>query len=154
LSEEQRHNRIRQGSVAPEEFDQAVADTPPGFFQETLESLQECIREFKALDLTLQERAGAAAPPSSNIRAALETCLQALKDMARDKLSQPGPENAPKVEEEESEPEGRDGQTPGTGRHIYRREEAFELLLQQDRTAQPCFLRPAASRPLGPDEPS
>ncbi len=125
---EKRQRRIDSGAVTLEQFDQAGVETSPGFFRTCFEDLSQCADEYQKLCATLDERCGDAAPPSSNIRNALNECLEALKYVARDSLQ-------PQAEEAAEARAGAGAQAPGTGGGVRRgqqpqsREEAFRTLL-------------------------
>jgi type VI secretion system protein ImpA len=65
----------------------AAAETPGPFFVELYEDMTQCREAFAQLTSALDDRAGSAAPPSSNIRAAIDSCLDVVKSLARDKLA-------------------------------------------------------------------
>jgi type VI secretion system protein ImpA len=81
-----REERIRDGAVSMPMIERAAADTSAAFFVNLLDDLNECLQEFAVLNDALKTRCGADAPPSSNIRSALESCRDAIRHIARDKL--------------------------------------------------------------------
>ncbi|HVS34284.1 MAG TPA: type VI secretion system protein TssA [Gemmataceae bacterium] len=82
-----REKKVAAGATTPEALQKAVAETPPAFFRTLVEDLTQCQEEFGKLCAALEKRCGAdQTPPSSNIRNALTTCLDVIKDAARDKL--------------------------------------------------------------------
>ncbi len=82
-----REKKVAAGATTPEAFQKAVAETPPAFFRTLVEDLTQCQEEFGKLCAALEKRCGPdRTPPSSNIRSALATCLDAIKDAAREKL--------------------------------------------------------------------
>ena len=82
-----RERKAAAGATTPEAFQKAVAETPPAFFRTLVEELTQCQEEFAKLCAALEKRCGPdRASPSSSIRSALATCLDAIKDAARDKL--------------------------------------------------------------------
>lgn len=85
--EQAREKRLKRGAVSLEAFQRAVAETPASFFATLVQDLSECQNEFAKLYGLLEEKCGGRAPPSSNIRAALAACLEAVNYVARDKLS-------------------------------------------------------------------
>ena len=88
-----REKKVAAGATTPEAFQKAVAETPPAFFRTLVEDLTQCQEEFVKLCAALEKRCGPdRAPPSSNIRNALATCLDVIKDAAREKL-QPASSN-------------------------------------------------------------
>jgi type VI secretion system protein ImpA len=76
---EKRARRLQQsGAVTLEMFQKAVSETPAEFFDHLVEDVRACSDEFEKLCVVLDEKCGvdesgfSQAPPSSNIRAALE----------------------------------------------------------------------------------
>ena len=123
---EVRQKRIDAGAVTLEQFDQAGAETSRAFFESTLEDLNQCQEEFAKLCEVFDERCTAElAPPSSNIRNALGSCLEALRYAGKDVL-------ASESEEEDTEAgESAQAAAPGVkGSYPGSREEAFRTLLQ------------------------
>ncbi len=84
---DRRNQRLAAGAVTLEIIAQAVAETPPKFFQEQFQLLNSCIEEFKALTQVLFEKAGHDAPPSSRILAQLEACADCIKVIAKESLN-------------------------------------------------------------------
>jgi type VI secretion system protein ImpA len=130
---DKRAQRIDQGAVTLETFEQAVAETPPDFYQTLVEDLQASRDEFDKLSSLLDEKCGrddggySLAPPSSNIRNALESADEQIRNVARSHLSN----------SELAAVDG-DGATalalssPGgaVASRVQTREDAFRLLLQ------------------------
>ena len=74
-------------AVTKEMFDIAVHETPPEWFADLLDDLTECMKEFEDLCKVLKEKCGeedgfSLAPPSSNIRKALQECLEGVREIA------------------------------------------------------------------------
>src|SRR5439155_7643276 len=84
--EEARQRRLQQGAVSMATIERAVSETPAPFFIELLNDLTQCQEQYESLCRALEERCGSRTPPSSNIRAALTSCRDALMNLARDKL--------------------------------------------------------------------
>ena len=82
-----RNQRLASGSITLEQITQAATETPADFFQEQLHNLQNCIGEFNALNLFLEQKAGHDAPPSSRILAQLNACIDCINSIAKDNLS-------------------------------------------------------------------
>jgi type VI secretion system protein ImpA len=128
--EEAREKRVQQGAVSLAMFEKAVSETPAGFFTNLVEDLAQCQQEFEKICTALDERCEGKSPPASNIRAALETCLDTVNAMARDKLasaSGEGEEEAPAGEDGEAGAAAADGQAMAAGT-IRTREDAFRAL--------------------------
>jgi type VI secretion system protein ImpA len=85
--EEAREKRVQQGAVSLAMFEKAVSESPAGFFTNLVEDLAQCQQEFEKLCTVLDERCEGKSPPASNIRTGLETCLDTVNSMARDKLA-------------------------------------------------------------------
>ena len=96
-----REAKLKQGAVSLPMFERAVAETPGSFFTNLMDDLTTCLDVFARLDSALQDKCGSNAPPTSNIRSALEACRDAVQHVARDKLaiSAPAPADgeAPEV---------------------------------------------------------
>jgi type VI secretion system protein ImpA len=131
---DKRAQRIDQGAVTLGTLEQAVAETPSEYYQTLVEDLQASRDEFDKLNALLDEKCGhddggySLAPPSSNIRNALETANEQIRNIARSHLSS-------------SELAATDGEgttalalsSSGGGAvasRVQSREDAFRLLLQ------------------------
>ena len=86
LEEEAREKRIARGAVTMEQFNQAVHETAPEFFENLVSVLKECQEEFEKLSTSLDQVCGERAPPTSAIRAQVEQCLDAVRTTAGHKL--------------------------------------------------------------------
>jgi type VI secretion system protein ImpA len=84
---ELREKKIAKGGLSVEAFERAVREGSPKFYAGLVEDLTQCVAEFAKMTAALDERCGGHAPPSSSIRSALETCLDTVKSVARDKLA-------------------------------------------------------------------
>lgn len=138
VDEEAREEKIQKGAVSLDMFQRSVMETPSDFFQTLTEDIKEAQEAFAELSALLDEKAGSVAPPSSNIRHALEECLETVQNEARDKLAVAEAEEEQEEassEEEASESEDgetvvkvkRSGQDMGT---LQNREDAFRILLK------------------------
>jgi type VI secretion system protein ImpA len=81
-----RAKRVQDGTITLEQVQQAVAETPRDFFAALAQDVTECQAEFAALCAALDDRCGAHALPTSNIRNALAVCRDALEQIAGPKL--------------------------------------------------------------------
>ncbi|NQT37025.1 MAG: type VI secretion system protein TssA [Planctomycetes bacterium] len=126
---DRRAQRIDQGAASMQMFDRAVSETAPEFFRALAEDLQQCCDEFDKMGAALEaicpnDSSGySVAPPSSNIRNALQACQDTVQQIAGHLLVDPEAE------------EGADGQgsSPGdgaSGGRVNTREGAFLSLLQ------------------------
>src|SRR5262249_38316920 len=76
--EQAREKRLKRGAVSLDTIQRAIAETPASFFASLVQDLTQCQNEFAKLNGLLEEKCGGRAPPSSNIRAALAACLEAV----------------------------------------------------------------------------
>ncbi len=129
---EKRAARIDKGAVSLPTLQKAVAETPAEFYQTLRADLSECSAEFEKLSAVLEEKCGtdssghSLAPPSSNIRNALQACREAIDYLAPAAASSPGGATGPAGLPAEVA-EG------GVGKlwdHVRNREDAFRALLQ------------------------
>ena len=128
---DKRAQRIDQGAVTMQMFDKAVLETPPESFRELLEDLTQCSEEFGKLCAVMEEKCGEGedgyplAPPSSNIRGALQSARETLCNIAKGVL-----------EDMDAELVGGDGEgsmvpvDARPGSRVQTREDAFRALLQ------------------------
>lgn len=126
---DKRAQRIAQGAVSLEIVERAVATTPAAFFRELLEDLERGTQEFMQLTRLLEEKCGREmAPPTSNIRNALETCMETVKGLARNVLA------ADEPADDASASNGAlakvDGAASRSPTRVNTREDAFRALLQ------------------------
>jgi len=111
-------------------FNRSVSETPAEFFRTLLDDVSQCCEEFQRLTEVLESHcagdgmAVSAAPPSSNVREALESCREEVARIARPILG-------------EGEESGAEGGAEGAGAgagfgsgQVRNREEAFRCLLQ------------------------
>jgi type VI secretion system protein ImpA len=129
-----RQQRAQRGGVLPEVFDRAVAETPAPFFRTLVEDINAAQEEFAKLCNLLEEKCGSHAPPSSNIRATLTTCLETVNTVARDKLATLATDTQAPAEGEEAAAPGADGAAEGAGPRIagviQNREDALNTLVK------------------------
>jgi type VI secretion system protein ImpA len=125
---DKRAQRIAQGAVSLEVFERAVAVTPAAFFRNLLDDLQQCAEEFGRLAAALEERCGRdIAPPTSNIRNALETCLETVKGVSQHVLAAAEADAQPGSDGALTPVDGASGRAP---MRVSTREDAFRALLQ------------------------
>lgn len=125
--------RVEQGAVALETVEKSAADTSPEFFLNLLDDLSECDEEFAQLCTLLDEKCGeengySAAPPSSNIRNALEQCRDVVKSIARNVLPSDADESLEEGEEAAGPDRASAGDGGGAAGPIRTREDAFRTL--------------------------
>lgn len=128
---DRRAQRIADGAVTLEMIDQAVLETPPEFFRDLLEDIQQCEDEYALLCEVLDEKCGPSyAPPSSNIRNAIAAARETVERIARPVLG--GGEEALDESDDEQQEAAVDGAAAVSGgpRKITTRDDAFRTLLQ------------------------
>jgi type VI secretion system protein ImpA len=90
---DKRSQRISQGTVTLEIFEQSLAETPPEFYRTLVDDLDACRAEFEKLSAVMDEKCGhggdgfSQAPPSSNIRNALESIHEQVLNLSRTHLA-------------------------------------------------------------------
>jgi len=80
-----RQKRIEGGAVTLEMLQKAVAETPAKFYNDLVADLNQAAEEFRLFCAALSEKTGFD-PPSSDLRQVLESYLDVVKDLAREKL--------------------------------------------------------------------
>ena len=132
---DKRAQRIEQGVVTLQTFEQALRTTPREFRASLQEDMEECSEEFEKLCALLEEKCGqdssghAAAPPSSAIRGTLEACRSDFQGVVRRLFGDSEGADA------DEQGDGmaivqHDGQALGPGARVKTREDAFRMLLQ------------------------
>jgi type VI secretion system protein ImpA len=92
-----RQKRIDDGAVTLERLQKAVTETPAKFYNDLVADLSQAAEEFRLFCGALSAKTGYD-PPASDLRQVLETYLDGVKDLARDKLQKapaPGAADAP-----------------------------------------------------------
>jgi type VI secretion system protein ImpA len=82
-----REQKLAAGTLPLEAFQKAVAESSAPFYRDLVEDLSQCLEEFTQLGAALDGRCNGQAPPTFQIRTALESCLDVLKEVARAKLA-------------------------------------------------------------------
>ena len=82
-----RDQKIAEGTLPLEAFRKAVGESSAPFYSNLVEDLGQCMEEFARLGSALDARCDGRAPPTSQIRRALEACQDVIKDVARAKLA-------------------------------------------------------------------
>jgi type VI secretion system protein ImpA len=137
---DKRAQRIDQGTISSQLFDQAVLDTSDAVLRDHFDDIGACQQEFDRLCAVLDEKCGvdenghSLAPPCSNIRNALASCHELLQRLCQARL--PAGEGSSAAVDgkgiDGSAVEMPGGTTPlrRPGGQLQSREEAFQLLLQ------------------------
>jgi type VI secretion system protein ImpA len=132
--DKEREARTSQGAVSMALVEQAVAETPAAFFRTVVEDVNACLAEFAGLGQALDEKCGNDAPPASNIRQVLNSCLDAVRHIAGSKLAaepSAAAERLPESADDFAVDGGQDGAAAGRSDGAFRnREEAFGVLLK------------------------
>jgi type VI secretion system protein ImpA len=89
-----RQKRIDEGAVTLEMIQKAVAETPAKFYASLVEDIDQAAQEFRKFCGALGERSGFD-PPSSELLGVIDSYLDTVKDLARDKLTKAQPPAAP-----------------------------------------------------------
>jgi type VI secretion system protein ImpA len=132
---EKRAQRIDQGAVTMQIFEQAVRETPSETLLDHLNDITDCLKEFESLCAALDGKCGnddtghSLAPPSSNIRNALDSCRDLLQGITRNRMPESGAAGETAGEASAAEAGGGIPAPTKTG-YIKSRETAFQSLLQ------------------------
>ena len=127
------------GVVTLEMFNRAVAETPPEFFRNLRDDIDQCLDEFNRLGEALESRCGenedgySAAPPSSQIRRSLEECRDRVSSLAQGILGDPSASGAVSGGETtaaEASGGAAGGQPAASSGPVANRDSAFRTLLQ------------------------
>jgi type VI secretion system protein ImpA len=101
------------GKAAAAAFQSAADATPTDFYRNLLEDLEACIGEFDQLCSAIEAKSGREhAPPTSNIREALEGCRTVVQSVAQSRLGAPAGASG-EVASGESAPADGNGRRPG-----------------------------------------
>jgi len=84
--EERLEQRKSAGAITLEQFESAARESGADFYRALLSDLNAALEAFGAMNALLDERCGADAPPSSNIRNVLQDSLEAARQISRDLL--------------------------------------------------------------------
>ena len=110
-------------------FERAAAESSTEFYMNLFSDMTQCAEEFGKLCAALDEKCGGHAPPASNIRSALEACIDIVKVVAKDKIGVAGGEDAAAGAAAAGTESGA-AATAATPGAIRTREDAFRLLLK------------------------
>src|SRR5262249_55018784 len=118
--------KIDAGAISLEKFQNAVAETKPEFYVGIVDDLKACVTEITKLGEVLDKKGDRRGPPISNIRTAVQACLEIVQDVARDKLAV-AQKPAPPAEGAAPAAAAKPAAQPGV---IQTREQALEQLLK------------------------
>jgi type VI secretion system protein ImpA len=82
-----REQKVAEGTLPLQAVQKAVEESSAPFYRDLVEDLGQCLEEFSQLGAALDARCNGHSPPTSQIRGALESCLEVVKEVARDKLA-------------------------------------------------------------------
>lgn len=127
--------RIGHGAADMKDVREAISATSRDFFRTLLDDVAACAEEWEKLGRVLDEKCGRgpdgfpAAPPSSNIRNALQSCRDTVKQIARDVLGTDTPAAAAAGGGQPAAA-GAGAAPQALGGPIRTREDAFRMLLE------------------------
>lgn len=81
-----KEKRLAAGAMTLDKFHAAISETQPKFFGELVADINAAQEAYAKLNAVLDQRCNGRAPPSSNVRTALNGVLDTIKDIARAKL--------------------------------------------------------------------
>lgn len=112
-----RDARLRDGKLAPEDFDKAVDGTPPDFYVALLESSEAASGALDALDSLANERLGYDAPNFASLRELLAQVGGVVRTLHAKRVPRPEvPEEEGGDGGESTEPTGEEGALAAGGR--------------------------------------
>lgn len=95
LDDEKREARIKNGAITMSQIERSATETSVPFYENLIASLDQCIDEYQQLCKVLDAKAGAEAPPSSNIRNALKKVRDTVGFLTKDMFANSPSETAP-----------------------------------------------------------
>jgi type VI secretion system protein ImpA len=126
-----REQMIAEGALTLAAFQKAVGESSAPFYSNLVEDLGQCLEELTQLDAALLSRCNGHAPPTSQIRTALESCLDVIKEVARDKLQVASASADPAADNGAPVPAPGSAAAPGEAADpLHTREDAFRHLLK------------------------
>lgn len=92
---EARSAAVEEGKLTPEEFDQAVDETPRAFYEERMAQIEACLESVAALGSFCDERFGDLSPNLNGLKKSLEEVKQVVHVLlAKKRQQEPGEEPA------------------------------------------------------------
>lgn len=122
-----RQKRIDEGAITLETIQKAVAATPAKFYADLVEDITQAGEEFRRFCGALSERSGYD-PPSSDLLGVLESYLDTVKDLARDKLSKVQPAAAAASPAADTAQSAQAPERPAVAGAIKNRDDALDRL--------------------------
>src|SRR5262249_7517009 len=127
-----RDAQIKNGAVTLEVLQKAVGESSPQFYQKLVGDLTQCGVELTRLGAVLDPRCQGNGPPTSALRAALDSTLDFVKDLAKSKLEEAAVKATPqpKAATAAAVPAAGGAKAPDEGNGLHTREDAFRSLLE------------------------
>ncbi len=110
-NEKARQERLRSGVMKMETLIAAANSTPKAFYETLMAELDSASNQYSTLTKLLADKFGHDAPPSTNIRNALNKARKAIKTIAKDVL----PSNMPIADADETSTDMPVGMMPDVG---------------------------------------
>jgi len=127
--EEQRAEKASKIGFSMDDITNAVLNSSDSFYINTVDDLEQCIEEYRAISQLLDQNCGThEAPPTSNVISVLQDCLGVAKHIGKNKL--PVAEEATEAGEAGSASEGPGDATAVARGHVQNRNEAFHQLAE------------------------
>lgn len=120
--------KLASGAVSLEMFKKAVAETQAPFYRNLVEDLNACTAEFAKFGEVLNKRCDGRGPPTSNIRNALNKCLETVKQEAGDKWKPVEPSKDGPKKDGAAEPGAPGAPATAVPAVLQSREQALETL--------------------------
>lgn len=99
LDPKAKEKKIEAGAMTFERFQAAMNETPNPWVKTLHDDLVQCLAEYEAMGKTFDSKCGSNSPPTSAVVNLLSVVLDALKDIARDKLAVSQQDEAPTTED-------------------------------------------------------
>ncbi len=84
--EDERATRAESLGFLLKDIENTVQENPVSFYVDLIETLEECLADYKALNSKLRELCGQDAPPSSQTSSLLEEVLRTVRFLSKDKV--------------------------------------------------------------------
>lgn len=81
-----RQKRIEDGAITPEMIRSAISETPPKFYVDLVDDIQQSVEQFARFGAALSAKSGFD-PPSSDLKEVIESYRDAVMLLAKDKIA-------------------------------------------------------------------
>ena len=129
-----KEKKVEAGAMTFEKFSAAMNESPNAWVKALHDDLTACLSEYDAMGKAFDAKCGASAPPSSAVTTVLIAVLDAVKDVARDKLAvtqQAAPEEEKPTADGKPAAKEEGDATPGEKLPVIRnREDALNAVLK------------------------